>query len=191
MLRWNLHVATEMGVEEAPAIPTTFEIELPDADRTMVWGSLRSIESLTMYFDAGTRGGNPGESGIAVYAELESDEHFTYYLRVTELVGVMTNNEAEWRALLLALRICQDHAPALRYLYLRSDSKLVVHQARGQWRVRGHLRHHYEESLRMAQSLSHRGVRVEIGLVPREENREADRLVTQLLDEHLGRKRGY
>lgn len=144
-------------------------------------------DRLDAYFDAGTRRGNPGPSGIAVSIEVRPD----FYLELTEFVGDRTNNQAEWLGLIKALEIAVERFPDLHMLAIRSDSRLVVKQALGEWKVRGHLKSLDARAQELAQELGDRGCTVTIEHVPREQNARADRLVTRLLDEHLGRRRGY
>lgn len=174
---------------EANGMPVTVTAQIDAHPLDM----LHDLEHLEFYFDAGTRGGNPGESGIAVYAAIDipDDKHFLYHLRVTELIGICTNNQAEWMALIKALEIAEQNAPVLRKLAVRSDSLLVVKQALGKWRVRGHLRELHARSQALAQTLVDRGCSVTIEHVPRDQNADADRLVTDLLDTYLGCPRGY
>lgn len=144
-------------------------------------------DQLDAYFDAGTRRGNPGPSGIAVSIEVRPD----FYLEFTEFVGDRTNNQAEWLGLIKALEIAIERFPDLRMLAIRSDSKLIVNQALGEWKIRGHLKSLAIRAKELAEQLVKRGCKVTIEHVPREQNARADRLVTRLLDEHLGRRRGY
>lgn len=159
----------------------------------VVYDVIKTSKRLEMFFDAGTRRGNPGPSGIAIYAkvDLPEDPHFIYHLRVTEFVGERTNNEAEWLALIKTLEIVDEHAPALLELVVNSDSKLVVKQARGEWKTRSNLKSLRARAMELGKSITDRGCIITIQHVLRSENAEADRLVTELLDEHTGRKRGY
>jgi len=157
----------------------------------MLDSALFRVERLEVYFDAGTRRSNPGPSGIAVYVRGTDSQGDPFNYSATEFIGHRTNNEAEYRGLLKALELVIDHAPALRELAIRSDSKLVVKQALGEWRVRGNIKSLHARALELCQRLVDRGCHVTIEHVPRAENAGADRLVTELLDEHLGRRRGY
>ena len=84
---------------------------------------------LKIYSDGACRG-NPGSSAIA-YVILDHEgkllkEH-------SEYVGIGTNNQAEYRALILALESAVDFGnEAVCY----SDSVLVVKQMNGEWRVK-------------------------------------------------------
>jgi ribonuclease HI len=84
---------------------------------------------LKIYSDGACRG-NPGPSAIA-YVILDYEgklrkEH-------SEYIGIGTNNQAEYRALILALESAVDFSDeAVCY----SDSVLVVRQMNGEWRVK-------------------------------------------------------
>ena len=74
---------------------------------------------IEVYTD-GASSGNPGPSGAGVYIKAHGE--------VKELsfaLGVMSNHEAEFHAVLKALGVCISHFPG-EILSFRSDSKLVV-----------------------------------------------------------------
>jgi ribonuclease HI len=127
----------------------------------------------TVYTDGGSRG-NPGPGGYGV--RIERDDGTVVELK--EALGLCTNNVAEYRGLLAALRWAADHA--LTGLRVRSDSELLVKQMRGEYRVKHPAlqRLHAE-----ARTLVHRLGRVTFEHVRREQNREADRLANDAMDE--------
>jgi ribonuclease HI len=139
--------------------------------------------------DAGTRVSNPGPSAIA--AVLRDDDGELLVQDSGYLGDSVTNNLAEWSALVLALELAARLTVPFEVLEVRSDSRLVVQQALGRWRVRGHLKDLHGECQARARNLRAVGVEVTIRWVPREENVEADRIVSDLLDDVTGRKRGY
>lgn len=136
----------------------------------------------TVHCDGGNRG-NPGHYACAVALYDETSGIGRQEARYLGDYG--TNNMAEYEGLLLGLRLAR--AMGVKQLKLRLDSKLVVEQVLGSWRVK-------EESLRpyvtAARSLAAEFETVEIKHIPREENVVADALVTALLDEITGRARG-
>jgi ribonuclease HI len=75
---------------------------------------------LKIYFDGGCQP-NPGKIEIAVVAR-----GLTYYL---DDIGCGTNNDAEWLALIHALRVAQSLDVA--EFILIGDSALVINQANG------------------------------------------------------------
>jgi ribonuclease H / adenosylcobalamin/alpha-ribazole phosphatase len=100
--------------------------------------------------------------------------------RVAEGIGIATNNVAEYRAVLEGLRTA-DELGATRVL-VRSDSRLLVEQLSGRFRVKNPtlIRLHGE-----VRSLLSRFEGVSFEHIPRELNREADRLANRGVDEWL------
>jgi ribonuclease HI len=116
----------------------------------------------------GAARGNPGPAGAGVFVEAEGDrpaeEHF-------EALGHTTNNVAEYRALLLALKRAEELRSS--EVSIASDSLLLVEQMAGRFRVRApHLKVLFAEALSRAKAFP----RFSIRHVRREENRKADRL---------------
>lgn len=116
----------------------------------------------------GAARGNPGPAGAGVFVEAEEDrpaeEHF-------EALGKQTNNVAEYRALLLALRRAQERGDS--EVAIASDSLLLVEQMRGRFRVKApHLQPLFAEALLLAKAFR----RFSIRHVRRELNGDADRL---------------
>lgn len=73
---------------------------------------------LEVYVDAATAG-NPGESGIGIFIKGEN-----HHLKLSESIGVMTNHEAEFVALVRGLEEAAKLGSSL--VSMRSDSKIVV-----------------------------------------------------------------
>jgi ribonuclease HI len=116
----------------------------------------------------GAARGNPGPAGAGVFVEAEGDrpaeEHF-------EALGHTTNNVAEYRALLLALKRAEEQEAT--EVAIASDSLLLVEQMSGRYRVRApHLQALFAEALRRAKAFP----RFSIRHVRREQNKKADRL---------------
>jgi ribonuclease HI len=92
-------------------------------------------------------------------------------------LGHATNNVAEYHGLLEALKLA--HARGATRVEIRADSQLIVRQILGRYRVKHpNLKPLYAESRRLVEGFRE----FRILHVPREENREADRLVNQALD---------
>jgi ribonuclease HI len=116
----------------------------------------------------GAARGNPGPAGAGVFVEGDGDrpaeEHF-------EALGTTTNNVAEYRALLLALRRAEQSGAA--EVAIASDSLLLVEQMSGRYKVRAtHLQPLFAEALARAKAFP----RFSIRHVRREQNKKADRL---------------
>jgi len=123
---------------------------------------------LEAFVDGGSRG-NPGEAGLGVYVP--------GHVRIAEYLGVATNNYAEYSALICALRCavlsrCDE-------LVVFADSELVVKQINGQYQVRNEgIRPLYESARRWMALLP----KFSIHHIPREKNKEADKLANHAMD---------
>jgi len=116
----------------------------------------------------GAARGNPGPAGAGVFVEAEegspAEEHF-------EPLGKTTNNVAEYRALLLALRRAKERGAS--DVAIASDSLLLVEQMKGRFKVKAaHLVPLVAEAVQRAKAFP----RFSIRHVRREKNIEADRL---------------
>jgi ribonuclease HI len=130
---------------------------------------------ITAYFDGGARG-NPGPAGFGVYIV---DDNGEMIAEIAEAIGTATNNVAEYRGLLAALRWAVDHQ--VTTLHVRGDSLLLVQQMRGIYRVKNEgLLPLYRE----AQALCARIGRVSFEHVPRDKNKQADRLSNLGMDQN-------
>jgi len=126
-----------------------------------------------LFTDGGARG-NPGPAAYAYV--LEADDN-TVLAAHGEAIGVATNNVAEYRALVEGLRKAVE--VGVDELEVVSDSELLVHQMRGEYKVKN-------EALKLlwvdAQELADKIRKVTFTAVRREHNELADRLVNEALD---------
>jgi ribonuclease HI len=135
------------------------------------------MEPIVIYTDGGARG-NPGPAaaGYMIYADGNAIEGKKF------LGEKQTNNWAEYEAVSLALEKAIDLGLSGREVTVRMDSKLVVEQISGNWKIK-------EATLKPQAAKAHvllkefKAWRFEY--VPREQNKEADRLVNEALDETL------
>jgi ribonuclease HI len=94
----------------------------------------------------------------------------------------VTNNEAEYRALLLGLSIVPDDS---EHLTVQMDSQLVVRQLNGEYQVKSEgLRPYFERAQRKLDALES----VELEHIPREQNEKADALANEAIDKYLQRE---
>ena len=133
-----------------------------------------------MYTDGGSRG-NPGPAaiGVAIY---DSAKHLLKSYGKT--IGIATNNEAEYEALLAALLICWAN-PDLTDPIIYSDSTLVVKQVNGLMRCRTLNLEPLYLSVKEIQEV----FRFDLQHVPRQKVWEADALANLFLDK-LEKQRG-
>jgi probable phosphoglycerate mutase len=124
-----------------------------------------------------TDGGARGNPGPAAYAYVLEAEDGTVLAAHGEAIGVATNNVAEYRALVEGLRKAVE--VGIADLEVVSDSELLVHQMRGEYKVKN-------EALKLlwvdAQELADKLRKVTFTAVRREHNELADRLVNEALD---------
>ncbi|HTW20530.1 MAG TPA: bifunctional RNase H/acid phosphatase [Mycobacteriales bacterium] len=124
--------------------------------------------------DGGSRG-NPGPAG---YGALVRDAETGVVLReMAAGIGVASNNVAEYRGLIAGLEAALDLGAD--DVEVRMDSKLVVEQMSGRWKVK----HPDMKELAAAAAAIVRALpAVRFTHVPRERNRDADRLANQAMD---------
>jgi len=128
----------------------------------------------SLYCDGACRG-NPGPAGAGVVLV---DPHGEVAGRNLEYLGQTTNNVAEYRALLLGLKMAQNLG--IKKLQVFSDSELLVRQLNGSYRVKKpHLLTLWQQAQRELRQFK----TVEIAHVPRELNHQADRLANQAIDQ--------
>ncbi|NBQ96738.1 MAG: bifunctional RNase H/acid phosphatase [Micrococcales bacterium] len=124
--------------------------------------------------DGGSRG-NPGPAGSgAVLIDFDSG---TILAEIALFIGVATNNVAEYKAVLAAIELANEIAPEARLL-VRMDSKLVVEQMSGRWKIKNEGMQ--ELSVLMAKAIGSRDVSFE--WIPREQNSKADSLANEAMD---------
>ena len=132
----------------------------------------------THAYHANVDGGSRGNPGPAAYGVVVRDTRGEVVARLKKYIGQNTNNVAEYYGLIAALDYAQAHG--LRALRIESDSELLVKQMRGHYKVKSaDLRPLFERARKMAQGLES----FRIDHVYREQNREADALANQALDE--------
>ena len=133
---------------------------------------------LTIHTDGAARG-NPGPAAFAYVIARDGAPP----IEECGCLGRLTNNQAEYTALVRALEHALELGPE-NSLAIYSDSELLVKQMRGEYRVKdGDLRELYEEAKDLLGQF--RG-RVSIQHVRREQNSRADALCNEALDGKRG-----
>lgn len=140
-------------------------------------------QTVVIYTDGGARN-NPGPAGAGVVI-IDPSTGSGQAAKKTELkkfLGSQTNNWAEYEAVIFALTEAKKHGLAGRAIEVRMDSKLVVEQMMGNWKIK--------EATLKPQAARVRALLADFPKhlfvhIPREENSEADRLVNEAIDEAL------
>ena len=136
--------------------------------------------SFTAHCDGGSRG-NPGPAG---YGAVIEDSRGQVVARLSDFLGIQTNNYAEYSGLLAVLKWAAERG--VKRLRVVSDSELMVKQMNGRYKVSSPgLRPIWEEACRMARSLDN----FEITHTLRGGNKEADRLANEAMDRGMGKTR--
>jgi ribonuclease HI len=129
-------------------------------------------------FRANIDGGSRGNPGPAAYGVIIRDGRGEIVAKLKKYIGRMTNNVAEYYGLIAALDYAESHS--VKTIRIESDSELLVKQMRGQYKVKSEdLRPLFERALKMSKTFD--SFRIEH--VYREQNREADALANEALDE--------
>ena len=124
--------------------------------------------------DGGSRG-NPGPAGFG--AVVWSEDHGTVLAERKHAIGITTNNVAEYRGLIAGLE--EAHRLGARDVAVAMDSKLVVEQMTGRWKVK---HPGMAELHQQARALASTFDSVTYRWIPREQNAHADRLANEAMD---------
>ncbi len=143
-----------------------------------VSGPATSQDWVTAHCDGGSRG-NPGPAGYGAVVEGANGQILA---RLSEFLGIQTNNYAEYSGLLAVLRWSLENGH--NRLKVISDSELMVKQMKGIYKVASPaLRPLWEEARRLAKQID----RFEISHTLRGGNKEADRLANEAMDKGMGK----
>lgn len=138
---------------------------------------------ITIHTDGGARG-NPGPAaiGVVIGGDFLGKKEFGEY------IGETTNNEAEYRAVIFALKKIKSligsdkcHESLIEFML---DSELVVKQLNKEYKLKDkNIQNFFIEIWNLTFDFS----RVSFRYIPREENVEADRIVNQVLDREMNK----
>lgn len=129
--------------------------------------------------DGGSRG-NPGPAAIGVAVTTPAGD---VVHTISQYLGVGTNNEAEYQAILSSLEWLRDYTTTntVAKVVWRLDSKLVVEQLSKRWKIKeARLLDYAQRCWVIMAALT---PQLELTYVPREQNKAADALVNQALDQ--------
>ena len=145
--------------------------------------------NLTVYTDGASRG-NPGKSGAGI---LILDENGLQIASLNEYLGISTNNEAEYKALIIALEflsgMAKDADADIAEVLFLLDSQLLVNQMNGVYSVKSpNMLPLHNKARRLLEDiktvLKHKGnlLKVKFRHISRELNKDADRLANLAID---------
>jgi ribonuclease HI len=133
---------------------------------------------LFLYTDGGARG-NPGPAAIGAVLKNDKKENVK---EMGSYIGVGTNNEAEYAALILGLKMAiekGDTAGEGIELECFLDSELIVRQLNGIYKVKNPKMREFFKQVKL---LEPKFSKIEYKHIKRELNTEADAIVNQVLD---------
>ncbi len=145
------------------------------------FASLNRLKKFIIYTDGGSRG-NPGKAAIGVVICNENDQEVKKF---GEYLGDhLTNNEAEYQAVIFAFKkfksLFGKALVEVSDVEFRIDSELVVKQLNGEYKLSdARIQQFFIEIWNLKMDFQS----VKFKHIPRERNKEADRLVNEALDQ--------
>ena len=138
---------------------------------------MQNYNKVKVYSDGGARG-NPGPAAIgAVIYNLQATS-YKLVKKYSKYIGRATNNQAEYQAVILGLQKAKSLGAKVADCFL--DSELVVKQLNHQYKVKDKdLGPFFLKIWNLSQSFKE----VNFHYIPREQNKEADKLVNLALDQ--------
>lgn len=135
------------------------------------------MQTYILFSDGGARG-NPGPAGIGFVIQNEEKE---VIYEGSEFLGIKTNNQAEYAALLKGLDYLVQHKIDSVHCYL--DSELIVKQLNGEYKVKNSgLKPLYEKIVSLQKKhFKH----ITFSHIPRNKNKHADALVNKAIDQSM------
>lgn len=136
------------------------------------------MSKIIIYIDGGSRN-NPGPAALAVvfFREEQVFKEYSQYL------GKATNNEAEYQGLIFALKKAKALLGKEKIkkipIEIKSDSELLIKQMRGEYKIK---EPKIQTLFLKAWNLKIDFKNLKFTLISREENKEADRLINEVLD---------
>lgn len=140
------------------------------------------VKKIIIYTDGGSRG-NPGHSAVGVVFCNENAQKLKEF---GEYIGEGTNNVAEYQAVIFALKkfksVFGKELAKVADVEVRSDSELMISQLNGKYKI-------MEEGMQKlfieVWNLKLDFEKIKFVLIPREKNKDADKMVNEVLDSRL------
>ncbi len=141
------------------------------------------MNKLHIYTDGGARN-NPGPAALGIVILDENKKIIKTYKK---FLGKKTNNQAEYNAVITALRISKNIKPSPKEISFFLDSELVCRQINRQYKIKNpELKILNKKIKEIEAKLNDKHISLTFHNVPRENIhlQEADALVNEALDEH-------
>jgi len=168
-----LETARQLGIGKQDIKAALLRAAKATPERPKARKSKSSPQTIVAYTDGACRG-NPGPSG-AGFVLFQDDKMLETQ---GKYLGKMTNNQAEYQALIIALERALELGAS--EVLLRADSELMVRQINGQYRVKN-------PGLKMpyarAKELASKFKKFKIEHVTRDKNSRADEMANRAIDE--------
>ncbi len=162
----------EDKIKKTKSKPAAKPVQLVDDD-TPIEHRVKTKGTITIFTDGASRG-NPGPSAAGAVI---LDSSGNTLKEISMFLGKMTNNQAEYQALILALKEAVSLRP--ERLVIRMDSQLIVRQISGEYKVKdAKMKPLYALVIQQLKFLKS----WDIEHIPREQNKHADALANEALD---------
>ena len=135
------------------------------------------MTNINVFTDGASRG-NPGLAAIGIVIK---DEAGNDILTHKKFLGEFTNNYAEYTALVESVKLLQNLKTEFEQINFYCDSELVVKQINGQYKIKH--KDLIKLSLEFWNQIKLLSKKFSIKHIPREQNKIADRLANEALDE--------
>lgn len=134
---------------------------------------MTDLGEVTIFTDGGARG-NPGPAGVGAVLISQDGEKLA---EISRYIGVATNNVAEYLAVVYALQ--EAIWLGASKVHLKLDSQLVERQLTGAYKVKDQgMKKFFDLSLNLFRWFDN----ISIEHIPRQQNKDADKLVNRALD---------
>jgi ribonuclease HI len=132
------------------------------------------VKKIKIYFDGASRG-NPGIAGAGWVIKIDN-EKFTGSKYIGKMI---TNNQAEYYALIYSLEEAKKHIEQKTQLIIRGDSELIIRQLKGEYAVRSpKIKPLYDQVKPLLNNFHSWSCE----WIPREENTQADALANHAIE---------
>ena len=158
---------------------TALPPQVTQPDKPLRLHAPQTTAAYTVYFDGGSRG-NGTKHSVAGCGALVKDNHTGRTVaHAYEYLGACTNNQAEYKGMLLGLRMCREAVGTDAHVHCAGDSNLVIQQMLGAYQVKS-----------AGLQTTHAAVKQECGKfkkvtfshIYRDANHEADALANRAMD---------